>query len=510
MADICPKYTEHGFCIHGRSCKFKHIDTPPPPSQPTPPTPVSSTPSPSAATLVNGTASSLLKTSFSNFTLDDIAATPAFVPSSTPGSVSCVDATSPTTASYTKYYHPTTRMETPARAFIPLPIHMETPSPDTPSGSEICQELIYRQSVSSLYLESKLPDIDNYYALLPIENESTLQDQPDVFGSASICYRAYSSIDGCVYTLRRFPNCTVNNAELKKQLEIWKGIRHSNIVSIHDAFVTKQFGDTSFVVVTDFHAGAQTLKQVYFGTQQYSYSQLDESLLWNFIIQLTAAIRTLHAQKLSCRVIYPSKIMLTGRNRLRVNCVGVLDMLVSVPPGVTDEKSYNIQQTYMHQQKDIVDLGKLVVCLSCNSLAAMHQNNLSKSSEMISSVYSQDVKMLLQHILQKSLQPKKVNDLMPLIGARFYAHIERLRQQCDRTEAELVKELENGRLFRLLCKINSILDRPEHQLDPTWCETGERHILKIFRNYLFHKVDDVGAPWVDLPHILMTLNKLDV
>lgn len=61
----------------------------------------------------------------------------------------------------------------------------------------------------------------------------------------------------------------------------------------------------------------------------------------------------------------------------------------------------------------------------------------------------------------------------------------------------------------MLSKINSVLDRPEHMMDPGWCETGERYILKLFRNFLFHKVDEVGAPWIDLPHVLLCLNKLD-
>lgn len=33
--------------------------------------------------------------------------------------------------------------------------------------------------------------------------------------------------------------------------------------------------------------------------------------------------------------------------------------------------------------------------------------------------------------------------------------------------------------------------------------------MKLFRDYLFHQLLPSGAPWVDLAHIVQTLNKLD-
>lgn len=46
-------------------------------------------------------------------------------------------------------------------------------------------------------------------------------------------------------------------------------------------------------------------------------------------------------------------------------------------------------------------------------------------------------------------------------------------------------------------------------LDPTWSETGDRYMLKLFRDYLFHQVTEEGRPWLDMSHIVQTLNKLD-
>lgn len=46
-------------------------------------------------------------------------------------------------------------------------------------------------------------------------------------------------------------------------------------------------------------------------------------------------------------------------------------------------------------------------------------------------------------------------------------------------------------------------------MDPAWAETGDRYMLKLFRDYLFHQVTEEGRPWLDMAHIVQTLNKLD-
>ena len=79
----------------------------------------------------------------------------------------------------------------------------------------------------------------------------------------------------------------------------------------------------------------------------------------------------------------------------------------------------------------------------------------------------------------------------------------------DHLEGELAKELENGRLTRLLCKLGFINERPEFDMDPSWSETGDRYLLKLFRDYVFHQVDENGEPILNLAHVVQCLNKLD-
>jgi PAB-dependent poly(A)-specific ribonuclease subunit 3 len=91
-----------------------------------------------------------------------------------------------------------------------------------------------------------------------------------------------------------------------------------------------------------------------------------------------------------------------------------------------------------------------------------------------------------------------------------------------------MSELENARLVRLLCKFGFINERPEYDFpylsylslsisplnngrfarEPKWSETGDRYIIKLFRDYVFHQIDENGNPVVNLSHVLTCLNKV--
>lgn len=96
-----------------------------------------------------------------------------------------------------------------------------------------------------------------------------------------------------------------------------------------------------------------------------------------------------------------------------------------------------------------------------------------------------------------------------MIGARFYTQLDAAQLRSDVLENELSKELENGRLFKLLVKLGTINERPDLNMEPTWAETGDRYMLKLFRDYVFHQVAADGRPWLDMAHVVSCLNKLD-
>ena len=57
-------------------------------------------------------------------------------------------------------------------------------------------------------------------------------------------------------------------------------------------------------------------------------------------------------------------------------------------------------------------------------------------------------------------------------------------------------------------KFNVLLFFVRFNNDPAWSETGDRYMLKLFRDYLFHQVDSNGAPWIDVSHMVQCLNKV--
>ncbi|KAJ2324697.1 PAB-dependent poly(A)-specific ribonuclease subunit 3, partial [Coemansia sp. RSA 2681] len=83
------------------------------------------------------------------------------------------------------------------------------------------------------------------------------------------------------------------------------------------------------------------------------------------------------------------------------------------------------------------------------------------------------------------------------------------RRESDLLCESLKLELANGRLVRLMCKMNFITERADSVMDPEWAETGDRYLIKLFRDYVFHLVNEAGKPVTSMAHVVGNLNKLD-
>ena len=57
--------------------------------------------------------------------------------------------------------------------------------------------------------------------------------------------------------------------------------------------------------------------------------------------------------------------------------------------------------------------------------------------------------------------------------------------------------------------MGTVVDRTELNLDTAWAETGDRYMLKLFRDYVFHQVMEDGRPFLDMAHVIACLNRLD-
>lgn len=287
-------------------------------------------------------------------------------------------------------------------------------------------------------------------------------------------------------------------------MQLWKRIDNGNVVTIHDAFTTGAFGDRSLIFVMDYHPLSKTLTEHHFSpgsrfSGRSTGSHVPEHVLWSYIVQIASALKSIHNGGLAARLIDPSKILLTSKGRIQLNGCAVLDVV-----------QYDMQAgTVDLQQDDFSQFGRLILALASNNLAAMHQ--MSKAIEYMSRSYSAELKDCILWLLAPAQpqNPKNIEQFLKGIAGQITSSFNQALHLDDHLQSELSRELENGRLVRLMAKLNFINERPEFDHDRQWSETGDRYLLKLFRDYVFHQVDAHGNPVIDLWHVLTCLNKLD-
>jgi len=147
----------------------------------------------------------------------------------------------------------------------------------------------------------------------------------------------------------------------------------------------------------------------------------------------------------------------------------------------------------------------LIVHLAANSFSLTDFSNI----DAILSGYSLEFRSVLGQLLDQIPGIDTVSQLITALAPHLADSLDASFYSTDYITSQMTRELENGRLVRLLCKLGFINERGEFELDKQWSEGGDRYVIKLFRDYVFHQVDEKGAPVVDLAHVLTCLNKLD-
>ncbi|KAJ8938453.1 hypothetical protein NQ314_011490 [Rhamnusium bicolor] len=185
-------------------------------------------------------------------------------------------------------------------------------------------------------------EVDSYHELFPLEPLSNNTLHKAHMGYQASMYKATHIKTGTHFCLRRIHGFRLSNTKCMAFVELWKKLSHSNIVQLKEVFTTKAFGDNSMIFVYDYHPASETLLNKHFSPDQpgycdpfindtstprpYSYqknnllrhtqnNKLPEPLIWNYIIQLTSALRIIHSSALACRSLDPTKIIINSRNR---------------------------------------------------------------------------------------------------------------------------------------------------------------------------------------------------
>ncbi|KAL5373624.1 PAB-dependent poly(A)-specific ribonuclease subunit 3 [Paraphaeosphaeria sporulosa] len=375
---------------------------------------------------------------------------------------------------------------------------------------------------------SSIPPIEQFHSLFCLDTSP--QKNQSIFGYTNWVYKAVSSKDGNMYALRRLENFRLTNETAIRSAQAWKRILNGSVVTIHEAFTTRAFGDSSLIIVTDYHPNSKTLaeehfKQVpmqrYHGRQAAS-SHVPEQVLWGYLVQIASALKAIHGSGLAARLITPSKIILTSKNRIRLNACGILDV-------VQHETARPLPEM---QADDLLQLGRLILCIANGNLSA--HLNMQKSMDYITRSYTARLKECIQWLVSPQASTsapsspttpgtvhKDIDTFLGGIADQMATVFDSELHAQDTLTNTLARELESSRIARLLIKLNFVNERPELDASqhvpgstaPTasslWAETGDRYYLKLFRDYVFHQVDANGHPVTNLAHVLDCLNKLD-
>ena len=299
----------------------------------------------------------------------------------------------------------------------------------------------------------------------------------------------------------------MTNDKAIRSVQNWKRVCCGSVVTVHDAFTNRSFQDSSLIFVTDYHPMSKTLAEQHLdGPNRIqgrvggaSGSHIPEQILWSYVTQIASALKAIHSVGLAARIIEPSKILLTGKNRIRLNACAIMDV-------VQFESQRKLEEL---QQQDLVSFGQLILGLGANSPALAH--NPSKQMEHFSRAYSPQLNNSVYWLLNgmQTDTERNIDVFVTGISTQLISTFDSALHLDDQLTSDLSRELENARIVRLLTKLNFITERPEYEHDRQWSENGERYFLKLFRDYVFHQVDAQNAPVVDLGHVLACLNKLD-
>ena len=318
--------------------------------------------------------------------------------------------------------------------------------------------------------------VGNYSGLVKLDKPTTSEQSGSLFGGySSVLYKAWNSAGVCV-TLRRIAGFRVTKESQIQSVDNWTRIKHPGLVQFHEAFTTRQFGDYSIVFVYDFQPLAVTVYEAHLSplaslppnpwstnptTHQLSHNTnnqfrsrstpgggLIERVLWSYIIQLCSVIKTIHSNGLAVRNVEPSRVIISSKNRIRLAGCGILDVIL-----------FDSTNPVHYQQEDLLSLGKLIIALGSGSTSSVH--NLPKSVDHISRVYSPELKNVVLYLLSKPSPRKSIDEVLLLCGHRVIDELNCSLVAEDKLERHLFREVENGRLFRLLSKFGFINERPE-------------------------------------------------
>ncbi|CEO98451.1 unnamed protein product (mitochondrion) [Plasmodiophora brassicae] len=352
---------------------------------------------------------------------------------------------------------------------------------------------------------------ERYHSLWPIDDLDAPEALPSsAFGFPTTLYKAVATKTGYPVCVRRIRGCTVADDVSRLALEPWVTLRgHPNIVSVLDVFNCNDFTDgASLCVVHELCPMSSSVHDMFLDGPRGTGPRLTADLLWSIYVQIVSALTTIHGNGLSCKVVDARHCLVldpSAANALRVklNACAIKDVLQG---GSTVDAAVLADQ----QADDLHGIARVVLSVAVGKPFEAIAD-LDVSLQFVGSQFGNDLAGALRLVLDVRRQRRRptIWDVSRVVSQRVVREMQQAYSAADALESDLALELQNGRLFRLVSKMAYICERAEFNADPHWSEHGDRYPIKLFRDYLFHQVDDQGNPVVDLALLVHCLNKVD-
>lgn len=337
------------------------------------------------------------------------------------------------------------------------------------------------------------------------------------YGYVTTVYKALSIDDGFAYAVRRIEGARSTVSMMDNVVNMWARVSHPSVISLRRAFsgnnVRNSLGMNSsntLFVVHDYYPGAQTLREYFFENNHNNNTNgkstrimntqglVPEHLLWSYACQIISGLRTVHDGGLNFRGLRIEHVLITGRGRIRISGVGITDIL----------EADSVKHAETGRLLDIQSVGSILLQLATRSLSVTaNQNTITTAMDTVQRTYTASFHTFLVVLLTKTPTAEMA---CRLLAPQLVTELDTLYDHSDGLDQLLHREADNGRLLRLLLKLGFINERPEYEGDAAWAETGDRYILKLFRDFLFHQTTDDGRPVLNVAHIIDSLNRLDI
>ncbi|EEB06852.1 poly(A)-specific ribonuclease complex subunit Pan3 [Schizosaccharomyces japonicus yFS275] len=371
-------------------------------------------------------------------------------------------------------------------------------------------EKLFRQArVEALQYQesSQLPQqIFTYHSFVP---RRTITPCLPNLGYTTHIYKGVNGADGKSYIFVRLQNFRLAQERSISNVTAWMKVDSPAVLRMKEAFTTRAFSDQSIVFVYDFFPACPTLHDLFFSSPVFRKKssqlmhptafQATNEVLWCFASQLVSALYSIHSVGVAARLLTPKNVLMTGKMRLSIFGMGVLDVICDDGTPV-----------HVRQREDFHSLGLLLLSLACG-VDGVNDENKEEYLKQYTSLSTSDASFV--QLLQVLMNDPKVTarKLVPIIFPHSLENYERSLLLEDYYESLMARYLEDDRLLRLLCKLEFLDDRPEHADDTAWGMSGMYYPIILFRKYLARlRVDSDGTKSMDYAHMLACLNKLDV